>query len=248
MSMFPLDHTTLVDAVEHNGNRLLEAAGYDPEAEVEACPGWDVARLLVHMGQVHDFITGLAEAGSAERPDRPGAKPPEGADAAALIEWERGLLDRLVTALRSGDPDAPAWTWGSEKNLGWLGRRMAHETIVHRWDVEQAVGAPTEIDGDLAADGVDEVIHVGLQTSTNPKQEYTYPDGSIHLHRTDGEGEWLLVPGEGGLTVTREHAKGDVAVRAQAVDLLLYLWGRSMKNLDIFGDVALAEAWHRAAP
>lgn len=244
---FPIDHTTLVDAVEQNGNRLLEAADYDPTAEVEACPGWDVAKLVVHMGQVHHFLTGLASAGSAERPKGQRLEVPDG-DPATLIEWEREILGRLVETLRANDADAPAWTWGAEQTVGWIARRMAHENVIHRWDVEQAVMAPTDIDGDLAADGVDEVLHVGLQTSTSPDKQYTYPEGSLHLHRTDGHGEWLLVPGDGTLTVTREHAKGDVAVRAKGADLLLYIWGRSMKNLDVFGDMALAEAWHEAAP
>lgn len=246
---FPIDHTTLLDAVEQNGNRLLEAAEYDPSAQIEACPDWDVAKLVVHMGQVHHFLTGLAGAGSAERPTPQPIEVPEG-DPATLIEWERDVLGRLLETLRANDADAPAWTWGTEQTVGWITRRMAHENLIHRWDVEQAVMAPTEIDGDLAADGIDEVIHVGLQRSANPKTVYNYPAGSLHLHRTDGHGEWLLVPGDDGttLTATREHAKGDVAVRAKGADLLLYIWGRSMKNLDVFGDMALAEAWHQASP
>jgi hypothetical protein len=37
--------------------------------------------------------------------------------------------------------------------------------------------------------------------------------------------------------VTREHAKGDVAARGSASDLLRFLWGRAAADqLEVFGD------------
>ena len=51
-------------------------------------------------------------------------------------------------------------------------------------------------------------------------------DGTLHLHCTDVEGEWLVARRDGEVTVTREHAKGDVAARGSASDLFLFLWGR----------------------
>jgi predicted lipid carrier protein YhbT len=47
-----------------------------------------------------------------------------------------------------------------------------------------------------------------------------------------------------GLVVTREHAKGDVAARGTASDLLLFLYGRiDADGLDVFGDAALLARW-----
>jgi hypothetical protein len=41
------------------------------------------------------------------------------------------------------------------------------------------------------------------------------------------------------LVVTREHAKGDVAARGSASDLLRFLWGRAgADRLEVFGDDA----------
>jgi hypothetical protein len=43
-------------------------------------------------------------------------------------------------------------------------------------------------------------------------------------------------------TVTREHAKGDAALRGPAADLLLALWHRlPLDDLDVVGDRAVAE-------
>ena len=67
---------------------------------------------------------------------------------------------------------------------------------------------------------------------------------SIHLHATDGEGEWLVRLGGDGLVVTREHAKGDVAMRAPASDLLLFLYGRAgAADAEVFGDATILERW-----
>ncbi len=44
--------------------------------------------------------------------------------------------------------------------------------------------------------------------------------------------------------VTREHAKGDVAVRGRAEDLLLLLWGRrevGVEGNQVFGDADLLD-------
>ncbi len=240
-----MEPSALVEVVATEGDRLLAAAVTGLDRPVAACPGWDVARLVVHVGRVHDGITRIIEADSTERPTVGSADRPAG----DVIAWGRARLDRLVEVLRATDPARPIWTWGDGGTVGWYARRMAHETLVHRWDVESAVAAPTPIDGDLAADGVDELLHVGMRYSSDPTQTYSYPSGSLHLHRTDGPGEWLVLADDGGgLVVTREHAKGDVAVRGSGADLLLYLWGRSGDRLEVFGDEELAQAWARVAP
>ena len=86
---------------------------------------------------------------------------------------------------------------------------MAHEVAVHRWDAQTAVGAPQPIDRELAVDGIQEAFDImPARLAANP------PSGAgetIHLHCTDGEGEWLLRLTPDGVVVTREHAKGDVA-------------------------------------
>jgi predicted lipid carrier protein YhbT len=67
-------------------------------------------------------------------------------------------------------------------------------------------------------------------------------DGTVHLHCTDVDGEWLFTRRDGEITVTAEHAKGDVAARGRASDLLLFLWGRvPATELEVFGDAALLE-------
>ncbi len=241
-----MDKDHFVTAVRENGRLLLDAAAAQPGAVVAACPGWDNRDLVAHTGRVWSFITALVAAGGLERPDVAAPEVPEGD---ALWPWADEALNRLVAELAATEPGTPCWTWGPDKTTDFYARRMAHETLVHRIDAQTAAGQLSAIDSDLAADGVDEVLFVGMQHSTNPAKEYDYPAGSLHLHRTDGEGEWLVVPNDGSLTVTREHAKGDVAVKGSGPELLLYIWGRAnLDTLEIFGDQELAVAWATVAP
>ena len=106
---------------------------------------------------------------------------------------------------------------------------------MHRWDAQNAVGDPSDIANDLAVDGIDELLFVWLPTAA-PLQEP--PGTSIHIHTTDSDGEWLAVLDEEPV-VTREHAKGDAALRGPASDVLLYLWDRiEPPSLEIHGDRA----------
>ncbi len=230
--------------VQREGARLLDVAESGLDARIAACPGWDVAQVVGHLGAVHGW---MAETVANPSMDRPHHAPPE-IPTEGLIDWGGEQLSKIVSALGSVVEGTPCWTFGSESVIDFFPRRMAHETVVHRYDVEHAVGMVSPIDSDLAADGIDELLHVGMVYSMNPAREFNYPKGSLHLHRTDGDGEWLLVPGGDGLVVTREHAKGEVAIRGAAPDLFLYMWGRGGENLDIFGDHDLAKAWSQAAP
>ena len=153
----------------------------------------------------------------------------------------------LVAALarhRSGHADLDL---GRGRTAAFFHRRMAAETLVHRIDAEDAVGRPSPIDGDLATACVDEFIDVGLRSSTDPAKAFDYPDGSLHLHRTDGAGEWLLRADDGVLVATREHAKGDAAVRGSGADLLRFVWNRPGADVEIFGDADVAAAWQSLA-
>ena len=78
----------------------------------------------------------------------------------------------------------------------------------------------------------------------HPFRGRRFPEaGSIHLHTTDTPGEWLVRLGPDGIHLTREHAKGDVAVRGPASDVLLVLMGRkTMDAADVLYGVTMQEA------
>lgn len=160
-------------------------------------------------------------------------------DKELLTEYRTGL-DELINVLSSLDPTRSCWTWAGVQDVAWVIRRMAHETAVHAWDAHCATGATHEIDAVLASDGIDEFVHVMVKTDI--RKEEGPLSGSVHIHCTDVEGEWLIVPTESSdVVVTREHAKGDCAIRGSAQDILLALWRRTpMSTLEIIGNADVA--------
>jgi uncharacterized protein (TIGR03083 family) len=230
----------VADYVRHlrtDGEALAAAARRDLEALVPSCPGWTVGDLLSHTGEVHREKTLIVARRLESRPEWDSPQDP---DDEHLVEWFEEGLEELAQVLETSDPNQPTWNWTSHQPqvAAFWPRRMAHETSVHRWDAEAAVGTPNSIDSDLAADGVDEFLFVHM-----PEEESRPPlDGTVHLHRTDGPGEWFVRFDASSVNVTKEHRKGDVAVRAPASDLVLLLWRRvGPDDVEILGDSAVAE-------
>ena len=239
-----MEPAVYLEALRSDGAALSRAARGSPSAPVPSCPGWSMADLVAHVGQVHRDKAGIVRAGGSERPPR--AEDPTVTGDALLAWYDEGLAD-LVEVLVAADPDQPTWSWsrraGDARAAFWL-RRMAHETAVHRWDAELAAGSvPAPIGPPaLAADGVDEVVEVWLG---DPGATYTGTAGTVHLHATDAAGEWLLrLGGDAGVQVVRAHEHADVALRAAASDLDLVLWGRLPASaLAPMGDATLLEGF-----
>jgi len=232
----PLPIDVYLGALRREGDGLAAAAEGRLDAAVPACPGWDVAELVWHTGEVHSFWATIVERGLLEPDVAQAARPPD----AGVIEWYRGQLDRLERVLTEVDPSGPCWTWAGRRDVAWVQRRMAQETAVHRCDAEVS---PAPIEPTLAVDGVDEFLEFFVE-------EVAGLDGMVHLHATDAEGEWLIRLADGGFAVERGHAKGDAAVRGTASDLLLLLWrriGLDAGSFEVFGDAGLAAAFVAAS-
>jgi hypothetical protein len=103
------------------------------------------------------------------------------------------------------------------------------------------------LDPEMAVDGVDELLELFAPRLPAERFAGTEPV-SIHLHATDTEGEWLVRLGPDGVTYEHGHAKGDVAVRGPAADLLLWSWNRAPvdERFEVFGDRAPLATWRTA--
>jgi uncharacterized protein (TIGR03083 family) len=197
-----------IGSIRRDAAALAEAAEGSIRLRVPACPDWNVADLVWQTGEVHHFWASIAE-GLLQAPNDVSEvdRPPDG----ELIWWFRQQARHLTDVLEVADPTERVWTWSPQRDVAFIRRRMAQETAVHRWDAQSAVGSPSPIDPGLAADGVDEFLDIFM-----PKFG-ALEEGSetVHLHCTDASGEWVATVAEGELNVSREHAKGDIAVRAR---------------------------------
>ena len=190
----------------------------DPTQPVEACPGWTIADLGVHLGAVHRWAT--------ENVRRAG-QPPDGwsrlfatiePDDPGLLDWCKDGAAALIDVLTTTDPSAPAWSWGADKTVAFWHRRQAHETGVHRWDIDPA---STPIDAQLAADGIDEYLEImAAPTSAEAR-------GSFTLHAADVDRTWhLTVANDAVQHGDDQEQRGAVRIEGTANDVLLAIWRR----------------------
>lgn len=135
-------------------------------------------------------------------------------------------------------PTGPCWGFGPPPRTVrfWL-RRQAHETALHRWDVEHALTGHASLDEPLALDGLDEVaiMFVPRQLRLGRLE----PDGSLLALHPDGADAPVL------LDLGAEPGQAPPAVvRGSAETLLLLVWGRvglDDRRLSVSGDRGSAE-------
>ncbi|RVW06062.1 maleylpyruvate isomerase N-terminal domain-containing protein [Rhodococcus spongiicola] len=249
-----MDAASLQNALREQGEMLAATPVAALSEPVPMVPGWTVEHVVRHTGKVHQWVVAALQA-SAETPlsaIRRNGDMPRGPECLATY---RAALDSVLDAFTRLDLGKPAPTMSGPGTVAWWLRRQTHEVAVHRIDVAdalQAAGGPrvAELDPQIAADGVDEWVHVFLVRLARGGRLPDSLDGrAIHLHGTDTESaEWHIAFGSDAVEVTREHRTGDVALRGPAQDLLLTLWRRRpLVNLDAVGEVALARALFGAA-
>ena len=237
------------DAIEHirlDGTEFIRlVSDADPTLSVPTCPGWSLGDLTFHVARGWNYWAGVLSTGITSRNDVREIpeieRPPEHA---GLIDVLFDAHVRLCDALHTADASMKVWTWtGSTQPVAWVARRMTHETMVHLWDAGQAIGLDFEFAPEVSADGIDEWL-TWFAAGERAEGEMKV-GGTVHLHCTDSElphgaGEWFVsAMKEPKATFTREHRKGDAAIRGQAQDILMWLWRRG-SDVEVVGDKVVA--------
>jgi uncharacterized protein (TIGR03083 family) len=247
-----VDYGRLLDVIGIEGELILRtAASALPDAaraEVPGCPGLTLQETLRHVGSVHRVTRLWVRDG--DRPDHWQRSPSDG----DLLGFIRVGLDELLAELRQHDPDAPCGTWWpADQTHGFWRRRMAHETTVHRVDVQAAAGGPVNpIDPELALDGIDELLflwfgyRLGELGISSPQQ------GAVAL--SAAQRRWLAIF-ERGRSVARrvdeaEARSADAIVSGDPMAVYLWSWGRLPdQSVHITGDQdAVAHLWTLLRP
>jgi uncharacterized protein (TIGR03083 family) len=224
----------------------------DAGLRVPSCPDWDADDLLWHLGEVQWFWGTIvtqrlddADQAQAQQPRRPD-------DRAGLLHFFDSASATLQQALAETDPSVQVWMWDSDRTVGYVRRRQAHEALIHRLDAELTVGAPTALDPDLAADGVDEAVRKMFGGPPDWARTSTGPH-TVSLRTTDTGlalplrvNRWSGTSPNSGRAyddetyLAVEQHEGfdpDVTVEAPAADLDAWLWGRAEDHvLTVDGD------------
>ncbi|MPZ54484.1 MAG: maleylpyruvate isomerase family mycothiol-dependent enzyme [Acidimicrobiia bacterium] len=198
-----------LEIIRAEGTRLADVAESAPHAVIEIYR-WDLTGLVVHTGRVHRRTTEILSQRRTERISRPPA--PE----TGIIEWFREGVEEMCTAIAETPEDVEVFTFGMGDRASFWLDRMLLETVVHRWDAENAAGEPSIIPTDLARRGIEEFSRMwaGLLA----------PHEKVTFEAEDSGDAWSLISeGDGSRLVP---GKGTANITDTASNLYLWLMGR----------------------
>jgi uncharacterized protein (TIGR03083 family) len=221
-----IDHGRFLEALGIEVELLIDAARpAHPETPVPACPGLTIGEVIRHVGGVYRVARLWITEGRRPR----GWQGDPAPDQSGEEYLREGLADLLAVLTAHGPDQHAAGWWPEDETYGFWYRRMAHETTIHRTDVQRAArGEITEIAEDIAIDGVDEALSLwfgrrlpmlGLSGTTRR---------SVAV-RTAGH-TWIARAGPDE-TVARHCSAAEADQAASTVSgppqlVYLWLWGR----------------------
>ncbi len=214
----PEPHTFLNHLAEE-GRRMVAAArpdGFDLPAP--PCPDWTVQEVLRHTGSVYRHVTHWIRDG---RQPTDWERSPE--DGEGVLAWLQAGLDGLIDELSGREEDEACATWCPwDRTVGFWCRRMAHETTVHRADVQLAHGNVEPINAELAIDGIEEALTLWLGCKLGTS---VGGDGRV-VGIAAGNRNWKISAHDDLVDYCLGSVTADAMVTGAPSDVYLWLWGR----------------------
>jgi uncharacterized protein (TIGR03083 family) len=245
-----VDH---LDVIASAGARILAAYRSNPDGRVPWSDRWTVRSVARHVAGSHHAVALIL----SDRPTadfaQAAAMPRVEADDPDFPAWFSANTQRLLAECRAVPPTAVCWTPHpllSGTGAYWV-RRIACDTLVHRWDAEAGAGiVGPAMEPGTAADAVDEVLTVGLPATRAMTDAPAGP--GIRLACTDTHQAWHLDLSEAGrLTVHTEPIDVAVTLRGTAEALLLWIWRRvdiAGGEIEVEGDRTVVTRWSELLP
>ena len=220
-----------IQSLRLSTSRFSDAVRRGPlDAPVAACPEWTLIDLANHMGFIHRWARLAALTGAP--PDQAAIEPPPATDDRDVVaDWIDAGADALIPVLTALDPSAPTWhPFPVPKVAGVWPRRQAHETQVHAWDAERAVGPTSPLDPDIAADGIAEYFEI-IVPRVLKRDGRPAPLGPMTIDCVDTDFRLIVSSPDGATVLVQRSAGGGDAqsplLWGGAESILLGLWGRA---------------------
>jgi uncharacterized protein (TIGR03083 family) len=238
-----------IGSLQRESTALLQAADESGLAlPVPTCPGWTVRELIQHLGGVHRWASAHVAEQRAEAmsKDEAAVLMASHPDDQELLPWFAAGAEVLIRALTTSPAELRCWTFLPARSpLEFWARRQAHETEIHRADVDLARGGP-EVDFDkaLAADGIEELLF-----GFAPRVRHLELPSEIRLgfSANDLPQSWGVRLAAAGVQAERGVDAADCWVRGSACDLYLLLWNRLPASaVRVSGARDALELWQRS--
>ena len=233
LAVLATEATTLAAAAEEAGLG----------ADVPTCPGWSVADLVLHLGEVHRWATATVAGKATKLSEVPadylGAVPA----AADTINWFRDGAIKMCDTLAAADPSIHYAAFLHDPmtpHLLFWARRQTMETSMHRVDAESAAGRCTGFAPDVAVDGIDEFLTGFLPRSRTTLHAET--PRTLQIAPDYSDRRWTVLIGPELPVTTRQASAADCTITGSASDIYLALWNRtSVDALCITGDRSMID-------
>lgn len=241
-----IDYGRLLEVLGAEAERLAGSTGdADPEFDVPGCPGLTLGETVRHVGSMYRMVLSWLRTG-----DRPSAWQREPDRGQSVEDFLLTGMRETVELLGAHDPEeaCPTW-WPEHQAYGFWYRRLAHETTVHRADVQGAAGLEADrVPEDVALDGIDEILHLWFTHRLTVLNVSGTRYGRVRVRA--GRREWIARSAPSGTSawrVEREEEPADATVTAASHEMYLWLWGRippHTQKLERDGsDDAIAQLW-----
>lgn len=221
-----MDHDEHCDLLEIEIGTFATTLEVAPvAARVPSCPDWSVEDLARHLGRIHRWAEYLVRVHATRYESSDSINVGDGpADA----EWIRRGGAQLVATLRTSDPDRAMWAWGLDQHVRFWSRRQLHETLIHRMDLELAMGRTPGTEARIAVDAIDEyLVNLASAAGFSPKVRELRGAGEVlQVRTTDADAHWFVRLVPDGFEISQENATPTAALLGPSSDILLVLYRR----------------------
>jgi hypothetical protein len=140
------------------------------------------------------------------------------------------------------------WAWGVDQHVRFWSRRQLHETLVHRIDLELAMGDSRYVEPSVALDAIDELVqNLKAAAQFSPRVREIRGSGEILTIRDDdGSARWTVRLERDGFSLVGADGHSDVEVCGSSRDLLLVIYRRTslrLSNVRVTGNRTVFEHW-----
>ncbi len=245
MSRGLVGYGRLIETVAAEAESLaVSTEGQRPERQVPACPGLNLGEAARHVGSMYRMVAVWVREGR-----QPVAWQQDPLPGQTLADYVRDGAEPLVDALSERAADDPCETWWpAERTCGFWARRLAHESTVHRMDVQAAAGLPLgPVPDDVAEDGVDEALSLWLGHRLDVLGVRGTRESTVAIRA--GRRVWLARTGPEPATAwaasAEEAESADADVSGPPMLVYRWIWGRIPdREVETNGDHdAVAQLW-----
>lgn len=239
-----MDVAHLVNQLESEGRRLVASLATADWSVAVPGTDWDLRTVVLHTGAVHRWATDILVRGLTTNETGGSRAFHEPISDEDLSDWVEAGHTKLVATLRDADDDLFAFTlMPSPDPRHFWARRQAHETGIHRADVQAALGTlgADAFDATFAQDGIAELV----DGFAREPQFMSATPGVLALRCTDGP-SWLVTFGNGTTRAVSTDDTSPATATATGASSALYLWvWNRPADVILAGDGTTIASWQR---